>query len=97
MIKSKHLFVQYPITRFALTTQTPSTSTTAEATTTAITTTSKSIPATSIDAAAKKFSTNTICRTKRSDCPKIEIRQNLLKDNKSVIVIAVIASVATLI
>ena len=94
MIKTKYFFVQDPITRFALTKQTPSTSTMTIVTTT--TTISKSVPATSIDVTANKSSTNTILRTKKSDCPNIQMNQNLSKYNKSVIVIAVIASVATL-
>ena len=96
MIKTKYFFVQDPITRFALTTQTPSTSTMTIATTTKITRISKSVPATSIDATANKSNTNTILRTKKSDCSNIQMKQNLSKYNKSVIVIAVIASVATL-
>ena len=97
MIKTKYFFVQDPITRFALTKQTPSTSTMTIVTTTTTTTTiSKSVPATSIDVTANKSSTNTILRTKKSDCPNIQMNQNLSKYNKSVIVIAVIASVATL-
>ena len=95
MIKTKYFFVQDPITRFALTKQTPSTSTMTIVTTTT-TTISKSVPATSIDVTANKSSTNTILRTKKSDCPNIQMNQNLSKYNKSVIVIAVIASVATL-
>ena len=91
MIKTKYFFVQDPIIRFARTTQTPSTSTMAIATTTTITRISKSVPATS-----NKSSTNTILRTNKSDCSNIQMKQNLLKYNKSVIVIAVIASVATL-
>ena len=95
MIKTKYFFVQDPITRFALTKQTPRTSTMTIVTTTT-TTISKSVPATSIDVTANKSSTNTILRTKKSDCPNIQMNQNLSKYNKSVIVIAVIASVATL-
>ena len=96
MIKTKHFFVQDPITRFAPATQTPRTST-MTIKTTASTAPSKSVPATSTNATANKASTNTILRTKQLDCSNIEMKQNLSKDNKNVIVTAVIASVATLI
>ena len=90
-------FVEDPIERFAPTTQTPSTSVGRTTATAATKITTKITVKSPITENIKTLNTNTTLITKKTECSNIQIKQDSSDDNKNVIVIAVIASAATLI